>query len=45
MQNDASVYTTYMLFDIVNDPYETNNLANDDSYAHVLTELKRRLVV
>ena len=33
--------TRYQLFDLVRDPLEMHDLANDDNYAAELTELKK----
>jgi arylsulfatase A-like enzyme len=43
-QNDAMIGNyTYLLFDIINDPYETTNLYDDPSYSGVVDTLYDRL--
>ena len=35
---------TTQLFDMIDDPYETNNLVNEYRYSNVVQRLKKRLV-
>ena len=41
-RNDAEAQHRWELFDLIKDPKEMNNLAGDEAYASMLTEMQQR---